>query len=298
MKRKRCLPVRAGDVFKKQKQKEIRVKPQSLGKWFQKAEKNKVVKSNLLLNTTQRNNDTGKKREKDNAKQMGKQLFLDYGQKDFEAKCCPRCGMSYTPGLKVDEDSHARFCDSNQEKIRLNANIKKLVCYTSDVSILLFQPRHFETKCLKNVIRKILDFKRCKVDVEMGFVSAKKWPERCFLAVKLDNFGHIVGVLVVERLESSRDILDALQEVDGVITTKKSNPLTRARPILGVLQVWVSSLHHRRGIASSLLDVVRENAVYGFVTPRDRVAFSQPTVSGYKFACSYTNQESIHVYSL
>jgi len=64
----------------------------------------------------------------------------------------------------------------------------------------------------------------------------------------------------------------------------------------GISRIWVHNSARRRGIASRLLEVARENLVYGFVIPRKQVAFSQPTIDGKLFALHYTGTKQLMVY--
>eukprot|EP00752_Nemacystus_decipiens_P017847 g16003.t1 len=58
--------------------------------------------------------------------------------------------------------------------------------------------------------------------------------------------------------------------------------------VVGVLQVWVHEQCRRQGIATRLVDAVREKMVYGITLRRDQIAFSQPTREGQAFATRYT----------
>lgn len=59
---------------------------------------------------------------------------------------------------------------------------------------------------------------------------------------------------------------------------------------LGVKQIWVSKNSRRQGIAKRLVEVARARFYYGFVVPRDKVAFSQLSNAGYSFASSYVEK--------
>lgn len=62
----------------------------------------------------------------------------------------------------------------------------------------------------------------------------------------------------------------------------------KAEATLGVKQIWVSKNSRRKGIARRMVEVARGRFYYGFVVPRDKVAFSQLSNAGYSFARSYT----------
>eukprot|EP00903_Cladosiphon_okamuranus_P008301 g7987.t1 len=58
--------------------------------------------------------------------------------------------------------------------------------------------------------------------------------------------------------------------------------------VVGILQVWVHQRYRRQGVATRLVDAVRERMVYGISLRRDQMAFSQPTREGQAFATRYT----------
>ncbi|CAM9709154.1 unnamed protein product [Scytosiphon promiscuus] len=58
--------------------------------------------------------------------------------------------------------------------------------------------------------------------------------------------------------------------------------------VVGVLQVWVHEQSRRQGVATRLVDTVREKLVYGLPLRREQMAFSQPTREGQAFAIRYT----------
>ncbi|CAM9618919.1 unnamed protein product, partial [Hapterophycus canaliculatus] len=61
--------------------------------------------------------------------------------------------------------------------------------------------------------------------------------------------------------------------------------------VVGILQVWVHEQSRRQGVATRLVDTVREKMVYGLPLRREQVAFSQPTREGQAFAIRYTGGE-------
>jgi ribosomal protein S18 acetylase RimI-like enzyme len=66
--------------------------------------------------------------------------------------------------------------------------------------------------------------------------------------------------------------------------------------ICGISRIWVHRSFRRRGIATALLDTARSTLVYGFVFPKQQVAFSQPTIDGKLLALRYTGTPDLMVY--
>lgn len=84
------------------------------------------------------------------------------------------------------------------------------------------------------------------------------------------------------QLCATNATLDDIQRTAGVRTT------------IGVEIIWVRRSERRRGVATALVDAVREQAASfgGLPVPREAVAFSQPTEMGSSFAGSYSKSAS------
>ncbi|KAK5967427.1 hypothetical protein GCK32_017462 [Trichostrongylus colubriformis] len=90
------------------------------------------------------------------------------------------------------------------------------------------------------------------------------------------------------------------QYIGGVIVTE---PLLSARcsttgqiirdddPIVGVNRLWTHPAARRKGIASDILDIIRRWYFTGVLVPRNRVAFSDPTDDGKRFAEHYLRKD-------
>uniref|UniRef100_A0A1I7WX68 Acetyltransf_13 domain-containing protein n=1 Tax=Heterorhabditis bacteriophora TaxID=37862 RepID=A0A1I7WX68_HETBA len=58
-------------------------------------------------------------------------------------------------------------------------------------------------------------------------------------------------------------------------------------PILGVNRIWTHPQARRKGVATTVLDIIRRKFLLGEVLPKHRVAFSDPTDDGRRFAEHY-----------
>jgi len=65
------------------------------------------------------------------------------------------------------------------------------------------------------------------------------------------------------------------------------------RAVLGIHQIWVHSKFRGRGVATQLLDAVRDKMVFNFAVPCRLLAFSSPTEAGIAFARSYVSTASL-----
>jgi ESCO1/2 acetyl-transferase len=64
----------------------------------------------------------------------------------------------------------------------------------------------------------------------------------------------------------------------------------------GIRMMWTSSQARRKNIATKLLDCARCQLVRGYVVPREKLAYSQPTSDGAGFITSYSNSNEFLVY--
>ncbi|CAI4061072.1 hypothetical protein SKDZ_06G0920 [Saccharomyces kudriavzevii ZP591] len=95
-----------------------------------------------------------------------------------------------------------------------------------------------------------------------------------------------VGVIIIENLYgcdgsvSNRGrwmVYDSRRLVQNVYPDFK----------IGISRIWVCRTARNLGIATKLIDIARENIIYGEVIPRCQIAWSQPTDSGGKLASKY-----------
>ena len=64
----------------------------------------------------------------------------------------------------------------------------------------------------------------------------------------------------------------------------------------GIRMMWTSSQARRKNIATKLLDCARCQLVRGYVVPRGKLAFSQPTSDGAAFIKAYSGSNEFLVY--
>lgn len=64
----------------------------------------------------------------------------------------------------------------------------------------------------------------------------------------------------------------------------------------GVHRLWVDAEHRRKGVATRLLDTLRDHFDAERVLCADELAFSQPTLAGQSFVESYTGRSDFLVY--
>ena len=96
-----------------------------------------------------------------------------------------------------------------------------------------------------------------------------------------------IGLCLAERISEAHEVESQNDEADpnkSNLAMSKSSSISvssNTKPsILGISRIWTSVSYRRKGVAATLLDVVRRNFIYGVHIPKDMVAFSQPTESG------------------
>ena len=159
-----------------------------------------------------------------------------------------------------------------------------------DVKFLRIRKYGEEEAKQRTLIKRIEEIKRNVVDPVMGFISDQQDDTtQLFIAVNKD--GMMCGLAVIERIVS-QDFFQIAIESDNKLGERTTEEL-KDPPVIGVRQIWVAPNCRRQGIASLLLDIVCQHAVYGVHINRSRISFSQPTNQGAGLALAYTgHQES------
>lgn len=67
--------------------------------------------------------------------------------------------------------------------------------------------------------------------------------------------------------------------------------------LCGISRIWVFSMMRRRGIASRMIECLRNNFIYGSHLSKDEIAFSDPTPDGKLFATHYCGTSQFLVYN-
>lgn len=98
----------------------------------------------------------------------------------------------------------------------------------------------------------------------------------------------IVGCLVAEP----RSLAHRKLECQGAdLCSEETFPVK-----CGVSRIWVSRNHRKSGIATTLMDCMKKNFVFGAILRNEDVAFSSPTQMGDAFARKYFKGGNYLVY--
>jgi len=103
----------------------------------------------------------------------------------------------------------------------------------------------------------------------------------------------VVGCAVAESIESAYKVLPkSTQPTLQCIVSSQTQPA-----IIGISRIWVHHQFRRQGIATALLDSIRNHFVYGVSVKKDHVAVTQPSTEGLLFATGYFGTGEFLVYT-
>jgi len=144
------------------------------------------------------------------------------------------------------------------------------------VAGLLFRFDSTSTSTLKKRFEEIvMNF----VNEELGFChelltwdSERKRQALVFVAEQSNESAFIGGLVLVDPTEC--------------VTLMPHDKQFRGH-FLGINRVWTHSSLRRKGLATYMLDYVRQQMVDGGVLKRSRIAFSEPTEDGISLAINY-----------
>ncbi|CAG5114595.1 unnamed protein product [Candidula unifasciata] len=272
--------------------------PQSSHKLFpiferrndQPASSNKKQSSALQLNDTSPVSMSSKLPKDSGSSQM----IIDAGQKKFGATQCPVCTMVYCQADPADEAAHMKFHRQHLEVLKFTGWKKERVVqeYPEDLGrVILVLPD--DPKYAK---KKVEDVNQL-MGKELGFsdTSTPIHPyHKVFLYVQDKQ---ITGCCVAEPVQEGYRIipgdLDNSQESGQRPWCCSQVP----EPVcVGISRLWVAASSRKTGVATKLVDCVRQWFSYGSLIPKHKVAFSDPTPDGRRFAQKYTGTPTFLVY--
>ncbi|XP_071541483.1 uncharacterized protein eco isoform X2 [Panulirus ornatus] len=220
------------------------------------------------------------------------QMMMDAGQKKFGAQQCSMCGVVYEVGSLSDEISHRDYHDRFLNALKFMGWKKEKLARDLDylggrvIMISSEDPPH----CWRKV-EEILEI----VDMELGFSENgihTKENTKAFVYV-LER--KIVGCLIAERLNKAYKVIpqESVTQGNGSVMCCSKTP---TKVWAGISRLWVLQSERGKGIASMLVDAMRDNMIRNYFLSMDDIAFSDPTESGMGFAEAYTGKRDFFVY--
>ncbi|XP_053395371.1 N-acetyltransferase ESCO2-like [Mercenaria mercenaria] len=233
-------------------------------------------------------------KSKDNLEQM----IIDAGQKKFGATQCEVCGMVYTMSEPADEAMHVKFHQSLLNVLKFPGWKKEHVVQEymdtgSRVIMVTAESPKYATRKVEE-INKVMGEELGFAEPTLSFRASYK----AFLYVSEDK--KIEGCCVVEPINEGYRVLPDTQSSQSAENHPGHRPWCssdQAEPaVVGVSRIWVYGQARRKGIASKLLDCVRQWSIYGTVIPKNKMAFSDPTPDGKQLATRYIGTPTFLVY--
>lgn len=216
-----------------------------------------------------------------------KQLILDVGQ-DRGPTQCLTCGAVYVKGNPDDESSHDKTHNQVNDKLKFMGWRNERKCFEDlDGKILIVQPG--DPKFMWKKVDDVLSV----VDKDLGFADPGKIrnPDKSKVFMYVSD-KKVVGFTLAESIENGFRIIPQEEGPVNSYTCSTSPESVK----VGVSRIWVTHDFRKRGIASKLVDSVRDFFILGSAIKQDEYAFSDPTLNGIDFASSYTNKKDFLVY--
>ncbi|KAK6741805.1 hypothetical protein RB195_009590 [Necator americanus] len=217
-----------------------------------------------------------------------RQAILDAGQRKIGGQYCKQCDMMYCidniTEVAMHEKHHNRYSDITRVKVsssQLNTWLRKECHYSTNRGYIF----RILPESLSSLRRKAEQIIEDLVNSSVGFspdLSIWGWDKRRTVWISILTEGPsylIAGIVITEPLMSAQYSDSGKELRDG-------------EPIIGVNRIWTHSAARRRGVASEMLDLIRQRYFTGAYVPKHRVAFSDPSDDGRKFAESYVGSST------
>ncbi|KAL6097678.1 esco1 [Pungitius sinensis] len=230
----------------------------------------------------------------------GTQTIIDAGQKHFGAVACSVCGMLYSAANPEDESQHLLFHNQFISAVKyVGWKKERILAEYPDGKIILVLPDD-----PKYALKKVEEIREM-VDNDLGFQQVEtKCPSQTKTFLFISNDKKVGGCLIAEHIQEGHRVIEEAtpegSEGEKVMFERQRAWCcsTSAEPaICGISRIWVVNMMRRRGIASRMLECLRNNFIYGSYLSKDEIAFSDPTPDGKLFATHYFGTSQFLVYN-
>uniref|UniRef100_A0A8C7YN52 Uncharacterized protein n=1 Tax=Oryzias sinensis TaxID=183150 RepID=A0A8C7YN52_9TELE len=230
----------------------------------------------------------------------GTQTVIDAGQKHFGPVACSVCGMLYSAANAEDESQHLLFHNQFVSAIKyVGWKKERILAEYPDGKIILVLPDD-----PKYALKKVEEIREM-VDNDLGFQQVEmKCPSqtKTFLFISVDK--KVAGCLIAEHIQEGFRVIEEGppegSEGEKVMFERQRAWCCSTTPepaICGISRIWVVSMMRRQGIASRMLECLRNNFIFGSYLSKDEIAFSDPTPDGKLFATNYFGTSQFLVYN-
>uniref|UniRef100_H3ARD2 Establishment of sister chromatid cohesion N-acetyltransferase 1 n=1 Tax=Latimeria chalumnae TaxID=7897 RepID=H3ARD2_LATCH len=241
------------------------------------------------------------KKFKEMEKDGTKQLIIDAGQKRFGAISCNVCGMLYTASSPEDEAQHLLFHNQFTSAVKyVGWKKERLLGEYPDGKIIMVLPDD-----PKYALKKVEEIREL-VDYDLGFqqaaISCLSRPKTLLF---ISNDKKVVGCLIAEHIQWGYRVIEdkaseGSSETEKIMLERQRAWCCSTSPepaICGISRIWVFRMMRRNGIASRMIDCLRNNFVFGSYLSKEEIAFSDPTPDGKLFATQYCGTSQFMVYN-
>ncbi|XP_023663218.2 uncharacterized protein esco1 isoform X2 [Paramormyrops kingsleyae] len=234
------------------------------------------------------------------ADKSGKQAIIDAGQKHFGAVTCSVCGMLYSASNPEDESQHLLFHNQFISAVRyVGWKKERILGEYPDGKIILVLPDD-----PKYALRKVEEIREM-VDNDLGFQQVEtKSPSQTKTFLFISNDKKVVGCLIAEHIQEGFRVIEEAtpecSEGEKVMFERQRAWCCSTTPepaLCGISRIWVFSMMRRKGIASRMIECLRNNFIYGSHLSKEEIAFSDPTPDGKLFATHYCGTSQFLVYN-
>ncbi|XP_026110772.1 N-acetyltransferase ESCO1-like [Carassius auratus] len=222
------------------------------------------------------------------------------GQKAFGALMCNVCGMLYSPTSPEDESQHLLFHNQFISAVRyVGWKKERILGEYPDGKIILVLPDD-----PKYALKKVEEIREM-VDSDLGFQQVEtKVPSQTKTFLFISNDKKVAGCLIAEHIQEGYRVIEESvpegTEGEKVMYERQRAWCCSTTPepaLCGISRIWVFSMMRRRGIASRMIECLRNNFIYGSHLSIDEIAFSDPTPDGKLFATHYCGTSQFLVYN-
>eukprot|EP00063_Salmo_salar_P038431 XP_014013266.1 PREDICTED: titin-like isoform X2 [Salmo salar] len=230
----------------------------------------------------------------------GNQAIIDAGQKHFGPVTCGVCGMLYSAANPEDESQHLLFHNQFTSAVRyVGWKKERILGEYPDGKIILVLPDD-----PKYALKKVEEIREM-VDNDLGFQQVEtKCPSQTKTFLFISNDKKVAGCLIAEHIQEGYRVIEEAvpegSEGEKVMFERQRAWCCSTNPepaLCGISRIWVFSMMRRRGIASRMIECLRNNFIYGSYLSKEEIAFSDPTPDGKLFASHYCGTSQFLVYN-
>ncbi|KAL1502188.1 hypothetical protein ABEB36_007366 [Hypothenemus hampei] len=212
------------------------------------------------------------------------QMLLDAGQKRFGVTICYDCNTLYHMGDPNDEVEHCRYHNADNVLHFMGWKNERVVANISnDSRIIKILPN--DSKIWHKKVENLM--KLINRELGNGDMCYDITESQVYLYIK----NRVIAGCAV-AMTPKGDGHRMLNTLSGIaMCSEESYPIK-----CGISYIWVEHQHRKQGVASSLLDAVKNNFIFGETLSNDEIGLSSPTEAGSAFAEKYFKTPNYMVY--